>query len=308
MILLRYISKFYVLLYVIFNLNSIVCGKEHFRCCQINSKLQITRIGNKVNYHCKPIEILYNNATELNVINSDDNLLKFQSFSYKEDEYEHFPNCDSDKMFHKKIKGESISVPGENCVDLVDNSYHVVFCKNYFDTRVEIIQFRKCCPKYYIYDIIKRECVENFNISQYFHRLIEKELNVFSTGPPVCELSKDDVIVEYKSNLHGLSFDKMRLKINGNTPYGGLNSFCIERTLDNIWIAQVCERHSICKKIPCVRKCCNFGEMLHKRNPSEGAVCVADTRMFSPEFYDLDQVKGNSEEATEKEDVEGMYL
>lgn len=293
-----------ILLFVLIIFISIVCGENKFRCCPRNSKLIINHENNNVNYQCESIDQDEKNSTDLDVENK--NSLLFQSFSFYEDEFQHFPICESHEMFIEKIEGESISVSSENCVDLIDSLYHVIYCQNSLDIKEKIIQFRKCCPKYYIYDLNNRECVENIDISQNFEHLIQNELNVFSTGPPICDLSKDDVIVEYKSNVHGLSFDNMRLKIDDGAPYGGLNSFCIERTLDDVFIAQVCERRSICKKIPCVRKCCNYGEKIYKQDYDVDAKCVSESKMFSPEFYNLGQIKEGSEEfVADRENVEG---
>lgn len=296
-----------IILFLTITFINIAIGEGKYRCCPVNTTLVITH-ENNVKYECQPIEISDNNATDIHVAMKNNRRKHFESFSFIEDENDHFPSCDASKMFYKKVLSESISVPSENCADIIDNVYYIIYCKNFLDTKVEIIQFRKCCPKSYIYDLASRACIENLDILQNFHGLIENELNIFSTGPPICDLSRDDVIVEYKSNVHGLSFDNMRLMIDGVTPYGGLNSYCIERTHEDVWIAQVCQRYSICDKIPCVRKCCNFGEKLLKYDWNKDSECVSDSKMFNPEFYDLDQISEGSGEKAVKETVEGREL
>lgn len=126
-------------------------------------------------------------------------------------------------------------------------------------------------------------------------KLFGKSVAVFQTQVPDCDLA-DEIFVEYQSNIHQFKLIRSGLKLS-ETEILEPGTFCIDGIVDfagnstkpeirNGIIVRTCRPREMCKKIPCVRRCCRNEEMMQRVNGS--VKCVEYARNINPTFYDIE--------------------
>lgn len=235
----------------------------------------------------------------------------FVSYNILTDENEHWPDC-GESLTAKELLGDVLRTSeSASCIDIFKNTYHIFSCNRAMDSEddlVNIYSLRKCCPKYFSYDVFMRRCVANNEsiIEDDFGEILTKRNVPFTTGIPHCH--DDDVIIEYHSDVHKFRLYDNSLIITGLGGYGPSilpqNSFCIERTMNSDadtpdgdnpehhnlkkssrWIAKSCRNKTICESVPCVRKCCKEGQRMVLENET---FCEEHDTHLDIKFHNFD--------------------
>lgn len=118
---------------------------------------------------------------------------------------------------------------------------------------------------------------------------------IFQTKVPDCAL--DEVFVEYQSDIHQSRLQRSGLKLSVDaTEILRPGTFCLDAIVDadrnstittDIYgiIVRTCRPRELCRKIPCVRRCCRNEMMMQRVNGS--VKCVEYARNIKPTFYDM---------------------
>lgn len=235
---------------------------------------------------------------------------EFIAYNILTDNHSHFPSCGDDGVLSRsKLNEPTKASIGSSCVDLLDGSYHVFSCmgsSNEHKDRTDIYKIKKCCPAGMSYDMFAHMCIKNneTNANENFRDMFNEKSVLFEYDKIKCD--SEDVLVEYHSNVHDLKMFEGSLVISNYEGYGpevfNRNYYCIESTIESAavkpdgmsdehfqkkssskWIANVCRNKAICSGIPCIRKCCPFGERLVHLNFSSG--CEPHHQDISLMFY-----------------------
>jgi hypothetical protein len=227
--------------------------------------------------------------SDVYTINNSSVLSQLIGYNVAIDENSHWPACGDDSVLLFTTLNESLKVSqSSSCIDIMSNKYHVFTCDETLDVVNDfkrIYKLRKCCGKNFSYDIFARQCVENniTTLNEQFDEFLHERIVAFESGIPDCK--PDDVLVEYNSHVHKLKMYEGSLIITGTNSHGPdvllQSSYCIESTLNSDvdvpdgadlkhfqlittskWIAKVCRSSSICREMPCVRKCCKEGQRM----------------------------------------------
>lgn len=228
------------------------------------------------------------------------------------DENSHWPSCGDNSLLSSALLGEPIKgSKSASCVDVSQNNYHIFSCDERLDSVsdfVDVYKLRKCCEYNFSYDVFVRQCVSNnkTTIDDDFREVFGSKVVTFGSGIPECQ--SDDVLVEYHSHVHKLKIYESSLIITGTPGYGPdvipHNSYCIESTMNSDadmpdgdkpehhrlktsskWIAKVCRNRSICKQMPCVRKCCKEGQRMVYENET---FCEEHNAHLGVKFHNFD--------------------
>lgn len=179
------------------------------------------------------------------------------------------------------------------CIDKNKNDQYVaIACSK--DSTIGVHLMNKCCPLGQSYDHSGRFCARNSEVHGHFKRLFENVAVIFENSIPDC--SENEVFVEYFSTEHNIHFDGKNLNVNGNTLMS--DKFCIE-DLVNIkpnqannkerhFIVRSCHPRSICKTIPCIRRCCKADQVMFPQ-PKGKRECQyhPNKKNLNPTFYDI---------------------
>lgn len=181
----------------------------------------------------------------------------------------------------------------------------VLQTQSFFNRDVNISQnvttIRKCCGISSIFDPDIGRC-RSIGISKEEETFLDPFINEFANqvtnnnhshgtvnflvGVPQCN-PKEQVLVTYQMTLQELHLQKHL----PDDPFGDQRSlFCVEQSAssrETAWMVRICKPRSICLEMPCVRKCCDFHEMLIPVNNSPPAPCVPFEKDLDIRFYDL---------------------
>lgn len=246
------------------------------------------------------------------VINSTLHTSLLIAYNVLIDENSHWPSCGDNSLLSSALTGEPLKgSQSASCVDVWQNNYHIFSCDERLDFAsdfLDVYKLRKCCENNFSYDVFTRQCVTNneTTIDDDFRDIFGSKVVTFTSGIPECQ--PDDVLVEYHSHVHKLKIYESSLIITGIPGYGPdvlpHNSYCIESTVNSAadvpdgnstehhkmettskWIAKVCRNRSICKQMPCVRKCCKEGQRMMYEN---GSFCEDHDAHLKLQFHHFD--------------------
>lgn len=252
------------------------------KCCPKGNVVEIS----SDQFNCVPKQLLLNNEKlETNESVNENNSGEFIGYNVFSDENSHWPFCENKSNIKfeiiehtKKVKTSLI------CVDIMNKNYYSFNCeqKGLIKNDDEYVyKLKKCCNLNFSFDIFSRKCVEDNQtcLNDDFKKILRSKIAVFSSGLPDC--TDDEVLVEYHSSVHKLKFYEGSLLMTRDDSLKPQvfpqSSFCIERTKNSIdlsdelnghlkasskWIAKVCQAKIVCKKIPCVSKCCKEGQRM----------------------------------------------
>lgn len=188
------------------------------------------------------------------------------------------PNCSGEVIHEVLVHGQRY--PKDSCVDTFGadpNITQVLHCgeeKAKFSEKVVVkkpFQMLKCCPENSFYNATKHEC-ENFEIEmtlteKYSYIILDREPALFyvNISIPRCEYA----LVDYSIDNYDLTIDqetgdlKVTIRKRNEHMIFDKGTFCRDVTSEGKSIARVCHQHHqpVCVDRPCVRKCCNDGEV-----------------------------------------------
>lgn len=222
-------------------------------------------------------------------INNSSDKTELIAYNILIDANSHWPSCGDNSFLSFSMLVEPMKVSqSASCVDFMSSNYFIFTCDERLKEAsdfVDIYKLQKCCGNNFSYDIFGRQCVENneTTLIQEFSEFLNDKVVAFGSGMPECK--PDDVLVEYHSHVHKLKIYESSLIITGTNSHGPdvlpHSSYCIESTLNSEinlpvgaepsqfqlkasskWIAKVCRPKSICREMPCVRKCCKEGQRM----------------------------------------------
>ncbi|XP_013109639.2 G-protein coupled receptor Mth2 [Stomoxys calcitrans] len=196
---------------------------------------------------------------------------------------------------------ESIKIPFDACVMGTEDEIISISCPQDIKSTRKISFGHKCCPHNYIYDSNQHKCVlnplgvSNFHLYQPFF----KTAAVFNDNPIDC--ARDKVLVEYKVNQYKISLINGRLYLRPLNKVFESNQYCIE-AIDNIgsspslseqeFLVRTCDDVSTtCRRMPCIRRCCNDGEMFSKGNAT--SYCRRDESDTTYHSFESLEISGN---------------
>ncbi|GAB0095981.1 probable G-protein coupled receptor Mth-like 3 [Sergentomyia squamirostris] len=217
----------------------------------------------------------------------------FGDFSTNEDEI-HFPQCSDDRMLLFRFTRELISVSPNSCVDVIHGDYILLTCfgDQPTDDPLTVLSVRKCCGQESVYDIRTRECVPAGN-NTVLDLLPTGSSPLFIRGVPECR--ENEVLVLYVSGKHEIALSKATLMITtfdrGRpvTETIDPSGFCLESLIseeeDNRWIARACRHENVCRRIPCIRKCC--GHEMKMARVNNKATCLHYPLDLHPTFHTI---------------------
>ncbi|CRL01349.1 CLUMA_CG014319, isoform A [Clunio marinus] len=287
-----------VILLIFFCFHSSTAGLN--KCCPENEVVQIDSIEDnnlspRERFSCVKKPSKLNNVKrkresenyEINNITIPINLIAYNILI---DENTHWPACEVSSFMI--LTGSMEVSQSKSCVDIMDSDYYVFFCDEMIETdendSLNVFKLQKCCQKDFSYDVFARKCVINneTTLNEEFNTFLHNKTIMFDSGIPECK--PDDVLVEYHSNVHLLKMYENSLIVMKTAESGpekfNDKSFCVESTLNSEheiadssiqsqlkmsskWIAKVCRpANVICKKMPCVRKCCKEGQRMVYEN------------------------------------------
>lgn len=209
---------------------------------------------------------------------------------------EHIPSCSDVELFEFEFDGGLISSDG--CVDYFNGAVHGLRCSD--RSQVEVHRLLKCCPDGYSYELTERQCVENVRNMELFQNFSKNAVILFTSKTPQCREDGEEVFVEFFSNKYGVALDRGGIMVTSFTrDFLFPGSFCVEGIVykeknendENVLsssgdlIVRSCQPRSICKRMPCVRRCCKNEQMLTRQNNK--TVCVDYSRNIKPIFYDV---------------------
>jgi hypothetical protein len=224
----------------------------------------------------------------------------FMGYNALVDHASHWPACGETPLSIQKLNEPPIkSSQLASCADLMDDgaAYYVFTCEEKLEVAsdlLDVYKLRKCCTGGMSYDIFARKCVVNneTDINDNFRDFLpDKAMTVLFEHSAIKCNSEDEVLVEYHSHVHDLKMYESSLVIT-TLKYGtsgpevfARGTYCIDSTMNSEaeqpdgmsdehfrkraaskFIAKVCRNKTICSQIPCVRKCCRFGERMTFEN------------------------------------------
>ncbi|XP_063697144.1 probable G-protein coupled receptor Mth-like 3 [Culicoides brevitarsis] len=240
------------------------------RCCHPNYELLHDRTGN--NYFCGKLT---------------QNEAKIDFFNLESEEIYGIPDCG--KNFEANFK----------CLDVLKGRPVEVFCAESRNngkifgviSHRTYRTMRKCCPFDKIYDSKEKICVSS-NISK---EIISENLSrigsnfISNSSFNLCPIN--EVVLEKSHPINITKFDYS-------------TDFCLDLASDDEgnlhWITHSCHSPKICYFVPCVRKCCKFGDMIIRANGS--SICVPFQGSIKTDFHSVENWLA-TEQAIQKVDV-----
>lgn len=249
-----------------------------FKCCPDKSEIIINLNSNGERiFNCSKIEV---------------NVEQFTGINFKRDGI-NIPQCSNVEL--AKLDGSHGKVTSGGCIDLINGELHHLRCPDWTEINVQYVY--KCCPLKHSYSIIGRECVPDSENFEKLENVIQKTTTVLQSKTPTCD--ENEVAVEYHVNKDQLILKRSGLRVrlsSGDEEYLEPRSFCLDQTTheanesesvlnDLALIVRGCSPRNVCRRIPCVRKCCKIDQIIHRSNGSN--ICVDYPKTFRPLFYDV---------------------
>ncbi|XP_061390516.1 uncharacterized protein LOC133325812 [Musca vetustissima] len=203
------------------------------------------------------------------------------------------PECDN-QILNRFARNDEVEIASDACVMGVQDELVTVSCPQE-DPKWRPITFaQKCCPNNFIYDGGQRKCVQssdapNFQLYQEFFQTAV----VFNDNAIECPRNK--VLVEYKLTQYKFTISNGSIHLRTLNKKFGPSQYCVE-AIDNVpyeteqeFLVRTCDDiSSACRRMPCIRRCCNDGEMFTKGNAT--SYCKrdeSDTTFHSFESLDI---------------------
>lgn len=272
------------------------CSSADWKLARITSDLQ-----ESAKYVCVP-QLFIANSTQL-PSGQKEEILIFENSSpvyglgirHGEDHVTNSstPECSS-PVFNKFARNRNVEIAADACVMAVRDELVTVSCPRE-DQQWRTISFaQKCCPHNFIYDAGQRKCVQspdpvNFQLYQPFF----KTAVVFNDNTIDCP--RDKVLVEYKLTQFKFSLSNGRIYLRALNKIFESSQYCVEAienapyVIDQEFLVRTCDDiASTCHRMPCIRRCCNDGEMFTKGNAT--SYCKrdeSDTTFHSFESLDI---------------------
>lgn len=211
------------------------------------------------------------------------------------------------------INNDEIGLPdcknsgAQKCLDTLNNRPVELFCakssnngKFYTILAHRPYQvIRKCCPIDKIYDLNEKKCVLSDSqqdlVQQSYLQITKNRLNFMSNSSFVlCDAKK--VVVEQSYDIN-------------TTDFSIYFDFCLDVSLgfngELAWMTQTCHSREICHQMPCIRKCCRFGEMSKYENRT--SVCVPFEGSIKTDFNKIDNWLEKGQKL-EKMEINGKFV
>lgn len=289
-----------ILIFAIF-ITSSVAIVNYKKCCPEGQVVQVDYVEDNnlsprrhfgcVTENFAPPSIKNKRQSDRYQFNNSTFLTQIIGYNVLIDENSHWPACsDNGYLSHFLLHDSEKASQSTSCVDAMNSRYFIFKCDESMEAVndfVDVYKLRKCCDKYFSYDIFTRKCVYNnkSSIKGDFSEFLGENTIVFESGIPECK--QNDVLIEYHSLIHELKIFENSLMITRSKegePVSKIivnDSFCIEATMNSDiklpegtnpqnfhlkatskWVAKVCQPDKICEFIPCVRKCCKEGKRM----------------------------------------------
>ncbi|XP_073824519.1 methuselah-like 15 [Musca autumnalis] len=203
------------------------------------------------------------------------------------------PVCEN-QIFNRFAKNHDVEIASDACVMGVQDELVTVSCSQDDQQWRQISFAQKCCPLNYVYDGSQRKCVQkaealDFQVYQPFFKTVV----IFNDKPIDCP--RDKVLVEYKLTQFKFSINNGRIYLRPLNKIFGPSRYCIEAVVnapyrsEQEFLVRTCDDiTSTCRRMPCIRRCCNDGEMFTKGNAT--SYCKrdeSDTTFHSFESLDI---------------------
>lgn len=221
------------------------------------------------------------------------------------------PQCET-KQFIEFTKDEDFVIPPKSCLMSIDDKIIAsISCPLVNDESLQPISFiHKCCPNNYIYDNSQQKCVESLVKNYHLYKVFFKNYSLFDDNPISCP--RDKVLVEYQLDEYKFSLNNGQMFLRLSNKRYDFSEYCIEAIMNNkkptadnsssnsnelqqqpqLYLVRTCDDISaICRRFPCIRRCCNDGEMFTKGNPSP--YCKRDESDTAYHSFESLEISGN---------------
>lgn len=126
----------------------------------------------------------------------------------------------------------------------------------------------KCCPNNYFYDPVTHSCVENSKESSFNATFLQ-------VGLPKCQ-----IIYDYKfENMDEIKIEDSNVFVSIGGEKYPRGEYCVDETMNRIFVVRVCEQFDICDSVLCLHKCCPDGQSF-----VNGSHCK-DTFVYGLDLY-----------------------
>lgn len=217
------------------------------------------------------------------------------------------PTCNSKNFVQYKMQ-EDFEIPQKSCIMGIDGQHvAAIFCSSAYDDNLQSFQIiHKCCPNNYIYDSSQRKCLKA-PANYVLYRKLFKKFAIFNANTLACPRNK--VLVEYQLNEFKFNVEKGQLFLRSLNKKFDFTDYCIEAVVQdslaenvskasNIWsreqqfLIRTCDDIlPTCRHMPCIRRCCNDGEMFTKGNAT--SYCRRDESDTTYHSFESLEISGN---------------
>lgn len=258
---------------------TVVHGSQFKKCCPAGEIVHEDSLGdNSVvpRFSCQKqlvsVKIKTKRESESYEFENAVNSRGMVTYNVLSDSKSHWPDCTSGFLTSTIITHSLKANVTSSCVDIMNGDYYLFACDDLSKVSTNsksIYNIRKCCANNYTFDIFSRRCIVANEIigdmNEHFNFFGNKSV-IFDIGIPNCK--PDDVLIEYRDDLHKLKIYETSLIITATETHGPdvfiHGSYCIENAISSNrasdsnlkWISKVCRPKDICSEIPCLRKCC----------------------------------------------------
>ncbi|XP_055917318.1 G-protein coupled receptor Mth2 isoform X2 [Eupeodes corollae] len=212
------------------------------------------------------------------------------------------PQCDNQIL----VKfSEEVNLQPRSCLVKLYGAMYAISCPYKDDKFIyKVSVMRKCCPVDYIYESALKRCIKK-NIPLNYYEIFFDHPVVLNDNQLQCKSSQ--AIVEYNLRYNDFKFYNGYLLIKLLNQRFDIDEFCVEGVVDSSEVAQktsvasfrnslrflvrVCDRESICDRIPCIRKCCEDGQILTKVNRT--TMCKRDSTDVSYHSFESFDLSGH---------------
>ncbi|XP_037817401.1 G-protein coupled receptor Mth2 [Lucilia sericata] len=217
------------------------------------------------------------------------------------------PKCEG-KNFVEHILDKDFEIPSLSCLmGIGEDRVAAISCITDYNTKLRAFSYiHKCCPNNYIYDSSQRKCVEasaNFHL----YRKLFKNAAIFNANNLACPRNK--VLVEYQLNDFKFSIDNGQLFLRTLNKKFDFSEYCIEALTpitdggdnqsnnpilrqEQQYLIRTCDDIlPVCRRMPCIRRCCNDGEMFTKGNAT--SYCRRDESDTYFHSFESLEISGN---------------
>ncbi|XP_055853658.1 G-protein coupled receptor Mth2 [Episyrphus balteatus] len=211
------------------------------------------------------------------------------------------PQCDKQTLFKFS---EEVDLSPRSCLIKLYGAMYAISCPPSENHELihKVSVMRKCCPYDYIYESELKKCIKK-NIPLNYYEVFYDHPVVLNDNQLQCTSSQ--AIVEYNLRYNDFKFVNGYLLIKLTNQKFDIDEFCVEgvvnsnevvvynRSLVNFknslrFLVRVCNRESICDRIPCIRKCCEDGQILARVNGTTRCMRdLTDVGYHSFESFDL---------------------